>query len=113
MPKKVAQDEPIKKKGKQVAEEEEDNDEEDEEEELSKSYKKDNFKVSVEGNILTISCDLTKELEESGSGKSIIVSRSPERFFAVPGHKKEISLTFGVYKKIPRGKKRRSDEDDD
>jgi len=55
-----------------------------------------NVELKVEGNILTITVDLTKTFGPSSSGKTIIVA-STEGNAAVPG--REEMLGLNVYKK--------------
>lgn len=56
-----------------------------------------NVEMSVEGDILTIKVDLSKEFGRSSSGKSIIIA-STEGNVSVPGEE-EIKLGLNVYKK--------------
>lgn len=56
-----------------------------------------NVEMSVDGNILTIKVDLTKEFGPSSSGKTIIVA-STEGNQSVPG-KEAIKIGLNVYKK--------------
>jgi len=55
-----------------------------------------NVQMSVAGNILTITVDLTKEFGPSSSGKTIIVA-STEGNIAVPERDEKIGLN--VYRK--------------
>ena len=55
-----------------------------------------NIQMSVEGNILTIKVDLSKEFGPSSSGKTIIVA-STEGSITVPDRQEKIGLN--VYKK--------------
>jgi hypothetical protein len=55
-----------------------------------------NVQMSVAGNILTITVDLTKEFGPSASGKTIIVA-STEGNIVVPGRDEKIGLN--VYRK--------------
>jgi hypothetical protein len=55
-----------------------------------------NVQMSVEGNILTIKIDLSKEFGPSSSGKTIIVA-STEGSVTVPERQEKIGLN--VYKK--------------
>ncbi len=55
-----------------------------------------NVQMLVEGNILTIKVDLSKEFGPSSSGKTIIVA-STEGSITVPGRQEKIGLN--VYKK--------------
>ena len=55
-----------------------------------------NVELNVEGNILTITVDLTKDFGPSSSGKSIIVASS-EGNYAIPGREEKIGLN--VYRK--------------
>ena len=55
-----------------------------------------NIQMSVEGNILTIKVDLSKEFGPSSSGKTIIVA-STEGSITVPQRQEKIGLN--VYKK--------------
>ncbi len=56
-----------------------------------------NIEMSVEGNILTIKVDLTKEFGPSSSGKTIIIASS-EGNQSVPG-KEAVKIGLNVYKK--------------
>ncbi len=56
-----------------------------------------NIEMKVEGNILTIKVDLTKDFGPSSSGKTIIVG-STEGNVAIP-EKEEIKIGLNVYKK--------------
>ena len=53
--------------------------------------------MKVEGNILTIKVDLTKELGPSSSGKTIIIA-STEGNVAIP-EKEEVKIGLNIYKK--------------
>jgi len=53
--------------------------------------------MKVEGNILTIQVDLTKEFGPSSSGKTIIIA-STEGNIAIP-EKEEVKIGLNVYKK--------------
>ena len=56
-----------------------------------------NVEMSVEGNILTIKMDLTKDFGPSSSGKTIIIASS-EGNQSVPG-KEAIKIGLNVHKK--------------
>ena len=56
-----------------------------------------NIEMTVEGNILTIKVDLTKEFGPSASGKTIIIA-STEGNISIPGHE-EGKIGLNVYKK--------------
>jgi len=56
-----------------------------------------NVEMNLEGDILTIKVDLTKEFGPSSSGKTIIIG-STEGNVAVP-EKEEIKVGLNVYKK--------------
>lgn len=56
-----------------------------------------NIEMSVEGTILTIRVDLTKEFGLSSSGKSVIIA-STEGNIAVEGHE-EAKIGLNVYRK--------------
>ena len=56
-----------------------------------------NVEIKVEGNILTIKVDLTKEFGPSSSGKTIIIA-STEGNIAIEGHE-EAKIGLNVYKK--------------
>ena len=56
-----------------------------------------NVEMKVEGNILIIKVDLTKEFGPSSSGKTIIIA-STEGNIAVDGHDKT-KIGLNVYKK--------------
>jgi hypothetical protein len=55
-----------------------------------------NVEMSVDGNILTIKVDLSKEYGPSSSGKTIIVA-STEGNISISGHEEKLGLT--VYRK--------------
>ncbi|MGM0599332.1 MAG: hypothetical protein ACQETH_05900 [Candidatus Rifleibacteriota bacterium] len=55
-----------------------------------------NVDLNVEGNILTIKVDLTKDYGPSSSGKSIIIATT-EGNYALPG--REEKLGVNVYRK--------------
>jgi len=55
-----------------------------------------NVEMTVDGNILTIKVDLTKEFGPSSSGKTIIVA-STEGNIAVPDRDEKVGLN--VYRK--------------
>jgi len=56
-----------------------------------------NVEMKVEGNILTIKVDLSKEFGPSSSGKTIIIG-STEGNVAIP-EKEEVKIGLNVYKK--------------
>ncbi len=56
-----------------------------------------NVEMSVEGNILTIKVDLTKDFGPSASGKTIIIASS-EGNQSIPG-KETLKIGLNVYKK--------------
>jgi hypothetical protein len=56
-----------------------------------------NVEMTVEGNMLTIKVDLTKEFGPSTSGKTIIIA-STEGNQSVPG-KETVKVGLNVYKK--------------
>jgi len=56
-----------------------------------------NIEMNLEGNILTMKVDLTKEFGPSSSGKTIIIA-STEGNIAVDGHE-EVKVGLNVYKK--------------
>jgi hypothetical protein len=56
-----------------------------------------NVEMSVKGNILTITVDLSKPGEESSSGKSLVIG-STEGNVSVP-EKPEIKIGLNVYTK--------------
>ncbi|MEI7637272.1 MAG: hypothetical protein WCJ37_08195 [Syntrophus sp. (in: bacteria)] len=56
-----------------------------------------NAEMKVDGNILTIKVDLTKEFGPSSSGKTIIIA-STEGNIAIP-EKEEVKIGLNVYKK--------------
>lgn len=56
-----------------------------------------NVEMSVDGNILTIKVDLTKDFGHSTSGKTIIIASS-EGNQSVPG-KEAVKIGLNVYKK--------------
>lgn len=53
--------------------------------------------MSIEGNILTIKVNLSKEFGPSSSGKTIIIA-STEGNVAIPGHE-EAKVGLNVYRK--------------
>lgn len=55
-----------------------------------------NVELSVTGNILTITVDLTKDFGPSSSGKTIIVA-STEGNAKIPGREEQVGLN--VYRK--------------
>ena len=55
-----------------------------------------NVKISVSGNTLTITVDLTQEFGPSSSGKTIIIA-STEGNFPLPGRTEVVGLN--VYRK--------------
>ena len=57
-----------------------------------------NVEMKIEGNILTVKVDLSKEYGPSASGKTIIVA-STEGNITVPEREEKIGLN--VYKKKP------------
>ena len=56
-----------------------------------------NVEMSLEGNILTIKVDLTKEFGPSASGKTIIIA-STEGNVTFPGHE-AAKIGLNVYRK--------------
>jgi ABC-type molybdate transport system ATPase subunit len=56
-----------------------------------------NVEMKLEGNILTVKVDITKEFGPSSSGKTIIIA-STEGNIPVP-EKDEIKIGLNVYKK--------------
>ncbi len=56
-----------------------------------------NVEISVDGNILTIKVDLTKDFGPSTSGKTIIIASS-EGNQSIPG-KEAVKIGLNVYKK--------------
>lgn len=59
-----------------------------------------NVKMELNGNILTIQVDITKEFGPSSSGKTIIIATT-EGNAPVPG-REEIKVGLNVYKKPER-----------
>ena len=59
-----------------------------------------NVEMSLEGNILTIKVDLTKEFGPSASGKTIIIS-STEGNVPIPG-REDVKVGLNVYHKKPK-----------
>jgi len=55
-----------------------------------------NVELKVEGDILTIRVDLTKEFGPSSSGKTVVIATT-EGNVSLPG--KEIKVGLNVYKK--------------
>jgi hypothetical protein len=58
-----------------------------------------NVDMSVNGNILTITVDMTKEFGPSSSGKTIIIATT-EGNQSVPG-REDVKVGVNVYKKKP------------
>jgi hypothetical protein len=56
-----------------------------------------NVEMNLEGNILTIKVDITKEFGPSSSGKTIIIA-STEGNIAIPD-KDDVKIGLNVYKK--------------
>jgi hypothetical protein len=56
-----------------------------------------NIEMNVEGNILTIKVDLTKEFGPSSSGKTMIIA-STEGNVTIDGHE-EAKIGLNVYRK--------------
>jgi len=56
-----------------------------------------NVEMTLEGNILTITVDLTKEFGPSSSGKTLIIA-STEGNVSIPGHE-EAKIGLNVYRK--------------
>ena len=56
-----------------------------------------NVEMKVEGNILAIKVDLTKDFGPSSSGKTIIIA-STEGNVAIP-EKEEVKIGLNIYKK--------------
>ncbi|CAG0965665.1 hypothetical protein METP2_01074 [Methanosarcinales archaeon] len=56
-----------------------------------------NVEMSIEGNILTIKVDLTKDFGPSASGKTIIIASS-EGNQSIPG-RETMKIGLNVYKK--------------
>lgn len=56
-----------------------------------------NVEMTVEGNILTIKVDLTRELGPSSSGKTLIIA-STEGNVSIPD-REEVKVGLNVYKK--------------
>ena len=59
-----------------------------------------NVEMKVEGNILTIKVDLTKDFGPSASGKTIIIA-STEGNVSIPDRDEKVGLN--VYRKKPQG----------
>ena len=55
-----------------------------------------NVDLNIEGNVLTIKIDLTKDFGLSASGKSMMIA-STEGNYALPGREEKIGLN--IYKK--------------
>ena len=58
-----------------------------------------NVEMKLDGDILTIKVDLTKEFGPSASGKTIIIA-STEGNISIP-EKEEIKIGLNVYRKKP------------
>ncbi len=56
-----------------------------------------NVEMKLEGNILTITVDVTKEFGKSSSGKSIVIA-STEGNISIPD-KEEIKIGLNIYRK--------------
>ncbi len=56
-----------------------------------------NVEMKLDGNILTIKVDITKEFGVSGSGKSIIIASSEGNQPIVPDH--DVKIGLNVYRK--------------
>jgi len=56
-----------------------------------------NVEMSIEGNILTIKVDLSKDFGPSSSGKTIIIASS-EGNQSIPG-KEAVKIGLNIYKK--------------
>jgi hypothetical protein len=56
-----------------------------------------NVEMTVDGNVLTIRVDLSKEFGPSSSGKTIIIA-STEGNAAIPG-REEVKVGLNVYRK--------------
>lgn len=56
-----------------------------------------NCKMKLDGNILTITVDISKEFGKSASGKSIIIA-STEGNISIP-EKEDIKIGLNVYRK--------------
>ncbi len=56
-----------------------------------------NIEMKLEGNVLTIKVDLTKEFGPSSSGKTIIIA-STEGNIAIDGHE-DVKVGLNVYRK--------------
>jgi hypothetical protein len=56
-----------------------------------------NVEMKIEGDILTIKVDLTKEFGPSSSGKTIIIA-STEGNIAIP-EKEEVKVGLNIYRK--------------
>ena len=59
-----------------------------------------NVEMTVEGNVLNIKVDLSKEFGKSSSGKSMIIGTT-EGNVSIPDNE-EIKIGLNVYKKIPK-----------
>ena len=59
-----------------------------------------NVEMSLEGNILTIKVDLTKEFGPSASGKTIIIA-STEGNVPIPG-REDVKVGLNIYHKKAR-----------
>jgi hypothetical protein len=56
-----------------------------------------NVEMKIEGNILTVKVDLTKEFGPSASGKTIIIA-STEGNISIP-EKEDVKIGLNIYKK--------------
>jgi len=64
---------------------------------LRRDFFMKNCEMKLDGNILTITVDVSKEFGTSSSGKSIIIS-STEGNVSIPG-KDEVKIGLNVYRK--------------
>jgi hypothetical protein len=64
---------------------------------FTRRIKMKNVEMKVEGNVLTIQVDLTKEFGPSSSGKTIIIA-STEGNVSIPEYE-EAKIGLNVYKK--------------
>jgi hypothetical protein len=61
-----------------------------------------NAQLKLVGNILTVSTDLTKELEDSKSGKTVIVGKTEGDTLMVDDKKYGVTMTVYRFKTNPK-----------
>lgn len=77
---------------------------------MAKTKKNENnLEMSVKGSTLTMTVDLDEELEESGTGKSVIVSKA--HFEKIPDHE-DYYVKLIIGKTLPKDKKKSKKDKD-